>query len=262
MDWKDEWIDSTETAEDFLRTSLLQAGLPPHDFKNVFAGYDDQVLFQAVRQGFVGNVNDHPNELFFSLRGSRESRAVAVFEDIIVDRNFRRKSGGGGLRLGARGLKALFGCDFVQGASVIHLQTVCSNGVSLGPYLGGVPAEEPTELADIITKKVNGARRELPNSDHELLNCCADLAKREPISGWIKLGRAYKDLSASGRSVREGVIETVLRDSCDRSLYLFPASGMTRAYIEEVVGYIGPFRPVDSQNKFYGAAEAVESCTP
>lgn len=248
MEWKDQLISSTDGAGAFLAAALADADMPAHHFSNSEEGDVDAVGFRAVAQDALARKRAPVENELLSVCGHRESGAVTAFTDLYVHKDYRRDGVYGGKRLGARGIKAFLGCDCAAGASVVRLDNVCDNGDSLWLRLGGVPAAPLDYLEGALAYQTELMRERLTRGDIDLFSDIKRVAARSFTHGWIALGRAHRDLSEQGRCARGLVINRLMAQERPVSLYLFLAEGPHRAFMQELVGVIPPFRPLPARH--------------
>jgi hypothetical protein len=256
MDWKSQLISTTAEAEAFIAAGLANAGLPPYHFQNRSAQKVDDVFFEAVAAEAVGKTRLHTDELFFSLHGCRETASQAVFKDIYVHRDFRYNGARRGVNLGTRGIKSFFGCDCVSGISV-----TIGEGDSLWPYLGAMPLEEPGDMPEVVNCELELFSERLTADDRAVLTVVRQRAERDPLQAWITLGRAYPRLSDQGKLARRRAINRLVAQQQLFDLYLFPSEGCPRAFLEETLGVLPPFRPFEGAGRHAAACAAVMAYT-
>lgn len=262
MNWKNQLISTTAEAEAFMAASLAEAGLPPYHFENRSAQKVDDVFFEAVAAAAVGKARLHTDELFFSLHGCRETANIAAFKDIFVHEAFRRNAAQGGANLGTRGIKSFFGSDCLAGVNAIRVDSVTiGEGDSLWTYLGGVPLEEPDNMSEVVNYEIDLLSARLTADDLNILTAVRQCAENDPMQAWIKLGRAYPALGDQGRLARRRAFNCLVAQQQPFDLYLFPSAGRPRAFLEEALGVLPPFRPFDGQGRLAVACAAVMAYT-
>lgn len=201
----------------------------------------------ATGQIFVGNPETRLTLL--RLRGRVEHDGLFTIHDVMVDPDYRGKG------LGALGTKALL-ClaAAIAAPPVIKIHNVITDGPRFWTQMGGLTFESPMGLPDSLLDALSETKDLSPTAQQQIQRI-ATLAENNPYLGFRLLSQIKPQ---ANETTLHAIQARIMNSRCfGRDLMILPGEASTRPLLEQRLGQLPPFPPLDARNGYSYLGEAL-----